>query len=120
MGKAINTKCKKCGNWYFRRGYCKANGEEISGVDCIHIGGSQAKFCTECGENFAGITHFYENGKEFAKNKSGLCDQIGGKNVYPQDLEAIANHIPGIYPGRTAAFGLYDDRLLKGIFLGLL
>ena len=82
MGKAINTKCKKCGNWYFRRGYCKANGEEISGVDCIHIGGSQAKFCTECGENFAGITHFYENGKEFAKNKSGLCDQIGGKNVY--------------------------------------
>ena len=36
---------------------------------------------------------------------------VGGKNVYPQDLEAIANHIPGIYPGRAAAFGLYDDRL---------
>jgi len=36
---------------------------------------------------------------------------VGGKNVYPQDLEAIANHIPGIYPGRAVAFGLFDDRI---------
>jgi acyl-CoA synthetase (AMP-forming)/AMP-acid ligase II len=34
---------------------------------------------------------------------------VGGKNVYPQDLEAIANVTPGIYPGRAAAFGVYDD-----------
>lgn len=36
---------------------------------------------------------------------------VGGKNVYPQDLEAIANHIPGIVPGRAVAFGLQDDRI---------
>ena len=36
---------------------------------------------------------------------------VGGKNVYPQDLEAIANHIPGIYPGRAVAFGLLDERI---------
>jgi len=36
---------------------------------------------------------------------------VGGKNVYPQDLEAIANHIPGIYPGRAVAFGLFDERI---------
>ncbi|MFN2146706.1 MAG: AMP-binding protein [Anaerolineales bacterium] len=36
---------------------------------------------------------------------------VGGKNVYPQDLEAIANHIPGIYPGRAVAFGLVDERI---------
>ncbi len=36
---------------------------------------------------------------------------VAGKNVYPQDLEAIANRIPGIYPGRAVAFGIYDDRL---------
>ena len=36
---------------------------------------------------------------------------VGGKNVYPQDLETIANNIPGIYPGRAVAFGVFDDRL---------
>jgi acyl-CoA synthetase (AMP-forming)/AMP-acid ligase II len=36
---------------------------------------------------------------------------VGGKNVYPQDLEAIANRIPGIYPGRAVAFGLFDERM---------
>jgi acyl-CoA synthetase (AMP-forming)/AMP-acid ligase II len=36
---------------------------------------------------------------------------VGGKNIYPQDLEAIANEVPGIYPGRTVAFGVPDERL---------
>jgi acyl-CoA synthetase (AMP-forming)/AMP-acid ligase II len=36
---------------------------------------------------------------------------VGGKNIYPQDLEAIANDIPGLYPGRTVAFGVSDERL---------
>ena len=36
---------------------------------------------------------------------------VGGKNIYPQDLEAIANHVPGIYPGRAVAFGLFDQRI---------
>jgi len=36
---------------------------------------------------------------------------VGGKNIYPQDLEAIANEIPGIIPGRSAAFGLFDQKL---------
>ncbi len=33
---------------------------------------------------------------------------VGGKNIYPQDLEAIANEIEGVVPGRSAAFGLFD------------
>jgi acyl-CoA synthetase (AMP-forming)/AMP-acid ligase II len=36
---------------------------------------------------------------------------VGGKNIYPQDLEAIANHVPGVYPGRAVAFGLFDERI---------
>jgi fatty-acyl-CoA synthase len=34
-----------------------------------------------------------------------------GKNVFPQDLEAIANQLPGLYPGRSVAFGVQDARL---------
>jgi fatty-acyl-CoA synthase len=34
---------------------------------------------------------------------------VGGKNIYPQDLEAIACEVPGVHPGRTVAFGVTDD-----------
>ena len=33
-----------------------------------------------------------------------------GKNVYPQDLEAIVNGVPGVHPGRAVVFGVYDER----------
>lgn len=34
---------------------------------------------------------------------------VGGKNVYPQDLEALANEVPGVHAGRTVAFGIYNE-----------
>lgn len=34
----------------------------------------------------------------------------GGKNVYPQDIEAIVNTVDGVHPGRTVAFGVPDER----------
>jgi fatty-acyl-CoA synthase len=33
-----------------------------------------------------------------------------GKNVYPQDLEAIVNEIEGVYAGRAVVFGVPDPR----------
>lgn len=36
---------------------------------------------------------------------------VGGKNIYPQDIEAIANRTAGIHPGRAVAFGVLDERL---------
>lgn len=33
-----------------------------------------------------------------------------GKNVYPQDLEAIVNDIDGVYTGRAVVFGVADPR----------
>ena len=34
---------------------------------------------------------------------------VGGKNVYPQDLEALAAEVPGVLPGRVVAFGIFDE-----------
>ncbi len=31
---------------------------------------------------------------------------VGGKNVYPQDLERLASEVPGVHPGRVVAFGV--------------
>ena len=33
-----------------------------------------------------------------------------GKNVYPQDLEAIVNEIEGVHAGRAVAFGVPDEK----------
>ncbi len=33
-----------------------------------------------------------------------------GKNVYPQDIEAIVNQVSGVHPGRAVVFGVPDER----------
>jgi acyl-CoA synthetase (AMP-forming)/AMP-acid ligase II len=35
---------------------------------------------------------------------------VGGKNVYPQDLESLAYEVPGIHAGRAVAFGIEDEK----------
>lgn len=36
---------------------------------------------------------------------------VGGKNVHPQDLEALASEVPGVHPGRVVAFGVFNNDL---------
>ena len=33
-----------------------------------------------------------------------------GKNIYPQDIEASLNVLPGLHPGRVVVFGVFDSR----------
>jgi acyl-CoA synthetase (AMP-forming)/AMP-acid ligase II len=33
-----------------------------------------------------------------------------GKNIYPQDIEAIVNEVPGVHAGRSVVFGVPDER----------
>lgn len=34
---------------------------------------------------------------------------VGGKNIYPQDLERLASKAEGVHPGRVVAFGVYNE-----------
>ena len=34
---------------------------------------------------------------------------VGGKNVYPQDVEEIVSGVPGVHPGRVVAFGVFNE-----------
>ena len=34
---------------------------------------------------------------------------VGGKNIYPQDLERLAGEVDGVHPGRVVAFGVYNQ-----------
>ncbi len=35
---------------------------------------------------------------------------VGGKNIYPQDLERLAGQVKGVHPGRVVAFGIYNEQ----------
>lgn len=34
---------------------------------------------------------------------------VGGRNIYPEDVEKIADTVPGLSPGRSVAFGVADE-----------
>ena len=34
---------------------------------------------------------------------------VGGKNIYPQDIERLASEVPGVHAGRVVAFGVYSE-----------
>ena len=36
---------------------------------------------------------------------------VGGKNIYPQDLERLASEVPGVHPGRVVAFGVNNEQV---------
>jgi acyl-CoA synthetase (AMP-forming)/AMP-acid ligase II len=36
---------------------------------------------------------------------------IAGKNLYPEDIEAVVSTVPGAVPGRAVAFGMVDSAL---------
>ncbi|MHB8777129.1 MAG: AMP-binding protein [Anaerolineales bacterium] len=49
------------------------------------------------------------NGELYVSGRKKDMIIVGGRNVYPQDLEALANDVPGVHAGRTVAFGIYDE-----------
>ncbi len=34
---------------------------------------------------------------------------VGGKNVYPMDIEQLAMEVDGVHPGRVSVFGIFDE-----------
>jgi acyl-CoA synthetase (AMP-forming)/AMP-acid ligase II len=34
---------------------------------------------------------------------------VGGKNVYPMDIEQLAMEVEGVHPGRVSVFGIFDE-----------
>jgi fatty-acyl-CoA synthase len=60
---------------------------------------------------YTGDMGYIADGEVYISGRKKDMIIVGGKNIYPQDLEAIANHVPGIYPGRAVAFGLFDERI---------
>jgi acyl-CoA synthetase (AMP-forming)/AMP-acid ligase II len=60
---------------------------------------------------FTGDMGYLADGQLYVSGRKDDLIIVGGKNIYPNDLEAIANEVPGVRPGRAVAFGVPDPRL---------
>jgi acyl-CoA synthetase (AMP-forming)/AMP-acid ligase II len=52
---------------------------------------------------------YLSNGELFVSGRKKDMIIVGGKNIYPQDLETLSYEVPGVHAGRSVAFGLFDE-----------
>ncbi len=58
---------------------------------------------------FSGDLGFLSDGELYVSGRKKDMIIVGGKNIYPQDLEALTYEIAGVHAGRSVAFGIFDD-----------
>jgi acyl-CoA synthetase (AMP-forming)/AMP-acid ligase II len=52
---------------------------------------------------------YVANGELYVTGRKKDMIIVGGKNVYPQDIESLVGQVAGVHAGRVVAFGLYDE-----------
>jgi acyl-CoA synthetase (AMP-forming)/AMP-acid ligase II len=53
---------------------------------------------------------FVWDGEVFVSGRKKDMIIVGGKNVYPQDIEVLTYEVPGVHAGRSVAFGMFDEK----------
>ena len=53
---------------------------------------------------------YFAEGELYVSGRKKEMIIVGGKNIYPQDIETLVYEVPGIHPGRAVAFGVYDEK----------
>lgn len=52
---------------------------------------------------------YLADGELFISGRKKDLIIVGGKNIYPQDIEMIVMEVKGVHPGRAVAFGIYNE-----------
>jgi acyl-CoA synthetase (AMP-forming)/AMP-acid ligase II len=88
-------------------------GEVALQSDCMLTGYYHREDATEKafadGWYLTGDYGFVVNGEVFVSGRKKDMIIVGGKNVYPQDVEALTYEVPGVHAGRSVAFGMYNE-----------
>ena len=63
----------------------------------------------EGGWYMSGDYGYMVDGEIFIAGRKKDLIIIGGKNIYPQDLELLAYEVPGVHAGRASAFGVSNE-----------
>jgi acyl-CoA synthetase (AMP-forming)/AMP-acid ligase II len=65
----------------------------------------------EDGWYMSGDYGYMVNGEVFIAGRKKDLIIVGGKNIYPQDLEQLAYEVPGVHAGRASAFGIFNEAI---------
>ncbi|MEP0804118.1 MAG: AMP-binding protein [Chloroflexota bacterium] len=88
-------------------------GEVALKSDCMLTGyynrGDLTEKAFRDGWYLTGDYGYIVNGEVFVSGRKKDMIIVGGKNVYPQDLEALTYEVPGVHAGRSVAFGIFDE-----------
>jgi acyl-CoA synthetase (AMP-forming)/AMP-acid ligase II len=52
---------------------------------------------------------YISSGEVFVSGRKKDMIIVGGRNVYPQDLESLSYEVPGVHAGRSVAFGVFNE-----------
>lgn len=53
---------------------------------------------------------YFADGELYVSGRKKEMIIVGGKNIYPQDIETLVYEVDGVHAGRAVAFGIYDER----------
>ena len=88
-------------------------GELVLQSDCMLTGYFNRPELTEKafrdGWYLTGDYGYISNGEVFVSGRKKDMIIVGGKNIYPQDLETLTYEVSGVHAGRSVAFGMYDE-----------
>ena len=88
-------------------------GELVIQSDCMLTGYFNRPDLTEKafrdGWYLTGDYGYISNGEIFVSGRKKDMIIVGGKNIYPQDLEALTYEVAGVHAGRSVAFGMFDE-----------
>jgi acyl-CoA synthetase (AMP-forming)/AMP-acid ligase II len=89
-------------------------GEIAIQSDCMLTGyyhrpdADQAAF--QNGWYLTGDLGFISDGELYVAGRKKDLIIVGGKNIYPQDIEALSYEVKGIHAGRSVAFGVFNEQ----------
>jgi fatty-acyl-CoA synthase len=58
---------------------------------------------------FTGDYGYISEGEVFVSGRKKDMIIVGGRNVYPQDLESLSYEVAGVHAGRSVAFGVFNQ-----------
>lgn len=91
----------------------RAVGEVVLKSDCMLTGYYHRQDATEKaftnGWYLTGDFGYLVDGELYITGRKKDLIIVGGKNIFPQDLEQLAYEVPGIHAGRASAFGVFND-----------
>ncbi|MEA3440542.1 MAG: AMP-binding protein [Chloroflexota bacterium] len=89
-------------------------GEIALQSDCMLMGYYKRPDLTEIafldGWYLTGDMGYIADGELYITGRKKDLIIVGGKNIYPQDIERLAGDVDRVHPGRVAAFGVFNDR----------